>query len=187
MTETLFDLSPRFDQRLLVRQIPRGTADRWFGAYHYAGPPGPAAFFGAFAPDLIGVLALSPEGGSVNTAGVAQRLGLADWPGNREIARLAVHPDAPKYAATRVLAACCRAIRRAFLLDWLFSYADAGQNHHGGIYQGLNAVYAGLIPATRGYVLDGRVTHPREIVSRFGSRSAATIERLQRGGEHRLR
>jgi len=60
-----------------------------------------------------------------------------------------------------------------FALKWLkqsnknirlvISFADADQNHHGGIYQATNWVYNGRGDKAKFYMINGKKTHPRSI------------------------
>ena len=61
--------------------------------------------------------------------------------------------------------------------------ADTGQNHHGGIYQALNAVYLGVSEGRPGWLLDGKQIHPRSVVARYGTqaRIEAPIRAAKRG------
>jgi hypothetical protein len=50
----------------------------------------------------------------------------------------------------------------------IISYADSGMNHHGGIYQAMNWIYAGPI-YHQGFILNGRAIHPRTINAKYGT------------------
>jgi hypothetical protein len=169
MSVALFaEPQPRFDGPLAIREVTRTTAIRWVTEWHYTRrmPNGSAIAYGAFAPDLIAVVMLSIP---TNPHGVASRLGLSGWPGNREICRVVAHPDAPKNTASRAIAACCR-VWRGRGWRWVFSYADTGQGHHGGIYQALNAIYVGTsAPAPDNFLVDGLLTQSRSVGERFGT------------------
>jgi len=52
-------------------------------------------------------------------------------------------------------------------LRLIVSFADAGQGHHGGIYQAGGWVYAGGAE-THGYKVNGIVVHPKTLHSRYG-------------------
>ena len=119
---------------------------------------------------------------AANASGVAMKLGLDALTGNVELSRVATHPDAPRMTTTRCIALALKKFHADTGLEWVFSYADSGQGHHGGIYQALNAFYVGMTPSSKGYLLDGKPVHPRGIVSLFGSRSAENIDVLQRQG-----
>lgn len=175
----LFDLGvPTFGDWLETRRVSLTTAKAWFGQYHYSGTHGTdsAEFIGIFAPDLMAVVGI---GYPANESGVATKYGLEAWRGNREITRVAVHPIAPRNSASRAVS---RVLRGITDLDWLYSYADTGQGHHGGIYQALRAVYVGMSPGRYGYLLDGAPIHPRSVATRWGSESMDTILELQRNG-----
>lgn len=170
MTDALFDLQPDWSGPLTVRESPVAGRD-WTVAYHYSAvPPAGSVYYGAYCPDLVAVVSVGTPVG--NITGVGPRVGLTEWPGNLEITRVVCHPDAPKNTASRSIAAVLRHVHKFRRVDWVFSYADTGQNHHGGIYQALNATYVGLNgKAQPGYVLDGRRTHPKTIVDTFGTRA----------------
>lgn len=180
MTEYLFDLSPTFDEDRpwTIRELGSAggkfdTARRWVEQWHYSHrmPGGGTRTFGVFCPDMVCCIMTSIPN---NQFGVARRLDLARWPGNVEISRVVAYPDAPRNTASRALAVLCDFYRLEGF-DWLFSYADTGQNHHGGIYQAVNAVYVGLISGEAGYLIDGIPVHPRSLVSTYGTRAWPTV------------
>lgn len=163
----------RFDQPPRVAAVNTQTSTAWFGSYHYLADRHPASRdWGVFAPDLMGVVAV---GESANVSGLAARFGLTGWRGNKEITRVAVHPDSPPNTASRAIALVLSELARGGL-EWAFSYADTGQGHHGGIYQALNAAYVGLSPARHGYLLDGEAIHPRQVVQLFGTEGASVFQ-----------
>lgn len=183
---SLFDLPWRFDDECwTVKVIDESTAGPHICRYHYSGStPGSAIYFGCYAPDLVCVVAVSL---GANQYGVKGRYHLQEWPGNLEITRVAAHPDAPRNTPSRAVSLALRTIHQNGFLygddhreypDWVFSYADTGQGHHGGIYQALNAVYVGMSKPLRGFVIDGRNVHPRSIYSRYGTNRADEVRRL---------
>lgn len=175
----LFDMpAPDWAGEWTTRIIDTPTAKRWLNAYHYLGGTHAVWSFGVFAPDLVAVVSV---GQPANRNGVASKFGLQAWPGNHEITRVAVHPDAPRNTASRAIALVCRAYAQRGH-DWLFSYADTGQGHHGGIYQALNAVYLGLSAARTGWLLDGEAVHVRTLANRYGCDGARLVERLRDEG-----
>ena len=164
------DLSaPRYD----IRPVTKHTADRWYDRWHYLGDaPSIAEHWGLFAPDLAAVVSIGLPN---NPWGVAGRLGLDDIPGNLEVSRVAVHPDARDHTS-RLLWLAVRTMARRDGWSWCFSYADTGRGHHGGIYQALGAVYVGPTSARTGWVDGAGVfIHPRSAVSAWGSQSAETM------------
>lgn len=64
-------------------------------------------------------------------------------------------------------------------LRLVVSYADADQNHHGGIYQGGGWVYVGLQNAnSRGaFIINGKKVHPRSVGAAGGVQSLAWIKK----------
>ena len=61
----------------------------------------------------------------------------------------------------------------------IVSYADADQNHNGGIYKATNWTYTGLQNAhTRGaFVINGKKTHPRTIGAMGGVQSLQWVRK----------
>lgn len=144
--------------------------------WHYLGKPplDQAQWFGVFCPDMVCALGIArPSSGY----GLARKLGLERWEGNWEVVRVIARPEAPRNTASRSVALLMTACR-GLGIDWLFSYADTGQNHHGGIYQAVNAVYVGLSERTRGYILDGRPVHRRTLSDTFGTKAWPAVREL---------
>jgi len=79
-------------------------------------------------------------------------------------------------------------------LRMVVSFADAGQGHHGGIYQAGGWVYAGG-SKTHGYKVNGVIVHPKTLHSRYGkggqsipwlrSNVDPSAERVVSGFKHR--
>jgi hypothetical protein len=139
------------------------TARGWVERWHYSRrmPGGGTRTFGVFS---------IPN----NVHGIATRYGLHPWQGNIEISRVVAHPDAPANTASRAVAALLKLYgSRGY--EWLFSYADTGQGHHGGIYQALNGVYLGTSGERPGYLLNGEPVHPRSLVSTYGTQAWPAI------------
>lgn len=175
--DSLFDMTPNWNGPITIREASTTGRD-WALRYHYAQRvPAGSVFYGAFCPDMIAAVAIGTSVG--NITGVAPRLGLEHWAGNLEITRVICHPDAPTNTASRSIAATLRYVHKARGVDWVFSYADTGQNHHGGIYQALNAIYVGLNgPAVDGYYLNGILTHPKTVVDTFGTRAWPVAQKI---------
>ena len=163
----LFALAPDWSGEHVMRKVSFFTALSWVAKYHYLGTmPSHAVPYGWFAPDMKAIVVF---GQASNAHGVEKKFGLEAFPGNMEIIRVAVHPDAPRNSASRSVAAALEAFHRDTGLLWVFSYADTGQGHHGGIYQALGAAYVGVSTGRPGFLLDGVPIHPRTVVSRFGT------------------
>lgn len=175
-SDALFDLgAPALDGAITIATIDKATWAPWYESYHYQGPPGAATVYGAFAPDLAAAVAIQASPG---VGGQSARYELEAWPGDWEISRVAVHPDAPPNTASRAIAAATKAHHARTGHEWLFSYADTGQGHHGGIYQALNAVYLGATEAAPGFVVDGRPVHTRTLYDWFGTNAYDDMKRL---------
>lgn len=156
-----------------IRPVSFVTADRWYERWHYlGGAPQGSEYWGVFAPDLGAVVSI---GRPNNVFGVATRYGLEDIPGNLEVNRVAVHPRMPG-PTSRLMWLAIRAAQRVGGWSWCFSYADLGQNHHGGIYQALGAIYLGASEPRNGWKnAAGETLHPRSAVQRYGSQAKATM------------
>jgi len=179
----LFATAPDWSGEHVVRKVSFYTALRWVAQYHYLGTmPAHAIPYGWFAPDMKAIVVF---GQPSNAHGVAKKYGLEAFPGNIEIIRVAVHPDAPRNSASQVVAAACDTFHADTGLAWVFSYADTGQGHHGGIYQALGAVYVGVSTGRPGFLMDGEPIHPRTVVSKFGTQGAGVYE-LARIAGHEL-
>jgi hypothetical protein len=174
---------PRFDGPWLVRETNRLTAAGWVTRWHYShAMPGPGTRqWAVFAPDMVACVMVSLPN---NEHGVARRFDLNAWRGNYEITRVVAHPSAPKNTASRAVAAILHVLRGEGV-QWMYSYSDTGQGHHGGIYQALNAVYVGISAACPGYTIDGEPIHPRSVVSRFGTRAWPAVRDIARTREGR--
>lgn len=189
MSDGLFALdeapAPRFTAPVWkVRETTVQTARAWVTRWHYSRrmPGGGTRQWAVFGPDMVACVMVSLPN---NVHGVAGRLGLTGWPGNLEISRVVAHPDAPKNTASRSVAAVCDRYR-AEGHAWVFSYADTGQGHHGGIYQALNAVYVGLSEARSGFMCDGVPVHPRSLVSTYGTQAWPRIRDLYHADTGRM-
>lgn len=69
---------------------------------------------------------------------------------------------------SKIIALALRFLRKQSPgLKMVVSFADAGQGHHGGIYQAGGWVYVGGAE-THGYRVNGVVVHPKTLHSRFG-------------------
>lgn len=60
------------------------------------------------------------------------------------------------------------------------SYADADQNHHGGIYQATNWIYEGLFNhgSVGAYLIDGQKVHPKSMFDRHGTHARDQIKKI---------
>jgi hypothetical protein len=91
-----------------------------------------------------------------------------------ELVRVALKKhDAP---VSKIKAIAMRFLKKANPgLRLIVSYADPKQNHHGGIYQAGNWIYAGKSQAQRELLINGRFTHKRTAHSLYGTASPEKI------------
>lgn len=179
-SDALFDIAPDWSQPHTIRRVSFETALRWVQRYHYlCTVASHAQPYGWFGPDMKSLVIF---GQPSNAHGVAAKYDLLRFPGNIEIVRVATHPDAPTNSTSECVAAALRAFYGDTGLLWVFSYADTGQGHHGGIYQALNAIYVGVSAARPGYLLNGEPIHPRTVVSRFGTQGVDAPRRARLAG-----
>lgn len=170
----LLTIAAAWDQaKWRAQQVSPATAKEWFGLYHYSHTVGRTSIpIGVFAGDMIAVVGM----GNGNVAGLAKKFGLSDHPGDWEIARVVVHPDAPKNTASQAIAEALRFYHKSTEKVWVYSYADTGQNHHGGIYQALNGVYVGRISTSPLTLIDGVAHHSRVIWDMFGTNKVEAVK-----------
>lgn len=174
------------------------TARRWVQNWHYSArmPGGGTRVWRVHCPSSFGEIGSSRAMVACimlslpnNTAGVAGRIGIdvSEWPGNMEISRVVAHPQAPKNTASRAVAMALD-VWRSKGWTWVFSYADIGQDHHGGIYQALNAIYVGIGNAggRPGFLLDGSPFHSRSVVSRWGTQAWPRVREIAAREGHTL-
>ena len=167
-----------------VERCTKEAAARWVGQWHYLGKVGggQVGYFGV-RDDAGQPVAMVLVGMPTNPHGVAKKYDLTEWKGNVEITRVVVRPDLqeadaaaraaggdPANWASQSLAAVSKHLGDEGY-EWLFSYADTGQGHHGGIYQAIGATYVGFSAARPGFLEDGVPLHPRSCVARYGTQA----------------
>lgn len=134
--------------------------------------------WGAFDMDTARLLCVVTTSAATNAHGVAAKFGLNTWRGNIEISRIAALEDAPRNIVSLALSLTVKREHEVRGVDWLFSYSDTAQDHHGGVYQAVNAVYVGVSGGRSGYLMDGKPVHPRSLVQRYGTHEWPLIQRL---------
>jgi hypothetical protein len=84
-----------------------------------------------------------------------------------ELTRVAL--DKHQSPVSRILAIALKLLRKQCpALRVVVSFADTEQGHHGGIYQATGWVYVGTSKQDRYYRVNGIVTHPKSLHSRYG-------------------
>lgn len=85
-----------------------------------------------------------------------------------ELVRVAL--NGKQECTSQALAMSLKAIRQdAPLIKLIVSYADRNQGHIGVIYQATNWYYLGEFASERGIMLNGKLTHRRSVVSKYGT------------------
>ena len=168
-----------------LRETTRQFASDWFAKYHYTGTfGGQRAFAFTEGEHVCAVIAIGRGG---NRFGVGDKFGLTGWRGDIEITRVACAPDAPFNTASRAIA-CVLRMLAAEGLEWVFTYADSAQGHHGGIYQALNAVYVGTdAKQWVNFELDGKRISKRAVSGRFGHTRWPEVAEIAKQAGYALR
>lgn len=73
--------------------------------------------------------------------------------------------------ALKMLKAHCPGLRL------VVSFADANQDHHGGIYQATNWIFVGDCAAEQGIMLKGKLIHRRSLNAKYGTSEVAWLQR----------
>lgn len=60
----------------------------------------------------------------------------------------------------------------------LVSFADPSEGHFGTIYQATNWLYCGKSLGDKWYIIDGKKTHPRSVVAKYGTRSEPKLRKM---------
>lgn len=146
----------------MLIEATRSQAQEWFGQLHYTRSAAGHRFF------MFGDQAMLAIGRGGNRFGVGGKFGLLAFSGGFEITRVACAADAPRNTASRAIAALCKQLG-AEGIDWLFTYADSAQGHHGGIYQAVGATYVGTdAKQWVNFALNGERVAKRKISGMFG-------------------
>ncbi len=123
------------------------------------------------------------EGGLFGDSGLPQAVALYGQPVNRnwpqdalELTRLVRKDDFTNHLSEFV-AWTLRWLKANTNCSFALSYADTGQNHHGGIYQATNWKYVKLSKGDGGCFLDGQgnFIHGRTAYLMFGTRSIEIV------------
>ena len=150
-----------------VRDVPAKEAREFIVAHHYSKGCSNTRVYshGLYRvgdPELLGVAIWLPP-----TKVAAQSVNRDEWQKVLSLTRLAVKPGVPKNAATFLMAASTRMIRRERRFVSLVTYADEFMGHKGGIYRAANWNYAGLMKGSpRWEDASGRQVARKSTVSR---------------------
>ncbi len=160
-----------------VDSVPLETAREMVSRYHYArgGSNTRVYTHGLFkrgdwlAPQCYGVAWWIPP-----TKAAAEAT-CKNWQGVLSLSRLAIHPAAPKNAASFLIGASVRMIDRE---RWpcLVTYADEWQGHTGQIYKATNWTEAGRTKPEATYTLHGQM-----VSRKSGPRTLTHAQMLELG------
>ena len=150
-----------------LRRITRQEAKNWFGKYHYTGSAAGTMFFMSIAENGEPLCAVAVGRGG-NRFGVGEKFGISQFRGDLEITRVASHPSAPFNTTSATISMVCKALADDGI-EWLFSYADTAEGHHGGVYQAVNAVFVGTnAKQWVNFELTGKRVSKRMVSGRYG-------------------
>jgi hypothetical protein len=162
-------------QRYEIRDVSLTVATALVAEHHYA-KGGPNT--GVFRHGLFEVGAEEPLGVAwwLPPTKVAAQSVCENWRGVLSLTRLVVIPGMPTNAASFLLGASIRRVRRDGRWCHLVTYADEGQGHTGAIYRATNWHYAGTRPGDPVWVTEEGRQVARKSASK--SRTAAEMEAL---------
>lgn len=156
-----------------VRDLPLGLCQKLVREYHYAGGGSNTAtychgLFSKVSPfDCLGAAWWIPP---TKHAAISSWDG--DWQKVISLSRLVLVPEAPKNAASFLIAQSIKRIRVDGRFQCLITYADQWQGHTGAIYKATNWEYLGLTEAKPCWVdKSGRL-----VATKAGPRSRTRAE-----------
>jgi len=101
-----------------------------------------------------------------------------------ELQRLVLHPSERGFPLTSLISKTVKIIRVHRDDDLLVSFADAGEGHHGGVYQAASWIYAGQRdPAMDGLTVNGTFVAGRSCNAAWGTRSPVLLRDKYPGWE----
>lgn len=95
-----------------------------------------------------------------------------------ELVRIALKSH--KTPVSKIMAIAIKFLKKSNpKLRLIVSYADADQDHHGGIYQATNWVYTGLKNAGSmgAFIINGKKTHPKSVHSKGVKQSLESVRK----------
>lgn len=135
-----------------VRDIPAKQARDFVCEHHYSKGCSNTRVYshGLFRHDsdmLYGVAVWLPP-----TKVAAQSVNREHWTKVLSLTRLACHPDAPKNAASFLMAASIKMIKQDGRFVSLVTYADVRMGHTGAIYKATNWTYIGQMKGSPAWI-----------------------------------
>jgi hypothetical protein len=166
-TETMTTFAKLRRQDWEVRDAPLAAAQALVKEFHYSkGGSNTAVYvhglYNKATGALHGVAWWLPP-----TKVACQSVNKEAWTKVLALTRLVLTPNTPKNAASYLLGASVKMIRKGGRFMSLVTYADESQGHTGGIYKASNWVYVGKTgPYPRWVTLEGRQVAAKATVNR---------------------
>lgn len=103
-----------------------------------------------------------------------------------ELVRIALSPH-HKTPVSRIVAISFKLLKQVSPgIKLIVSFADTAQNHHGGIYQAGNWIYAGVSTAADEYIVNGKRMHGRSMRQKYGTHVGKDYIKIVKGSvKHR--
>jgi hypothetical protein len=92
-----------------------------------------------------------------------------------ELMRLVRDEEPGRPPLTGLIAAGLHILKQHKMADLVISYADTGQNHHGGIYRAASWDYIGLRQIAPRLAINGIPMHTRQVSQLYGTRSLTAL------------
>ena len=157
-----------------VKPCPLIEAQRFIREFHYARGGSNTAVYthGLFirsAPFLFGVVWWLPP-----TRVACESVDQERWTQVLSLTRMAIHPVAPRNAASFLLSRSVKLIKKDGRFVALVTYADESQGHTGGVYRAANWEYVGRTgPYPRWMDREGKQVAQKATVNRVKSEMEA--------------
>lgn len=173
------------DNPLRKREWMVDTADlkqiaELVGRLHYAGGGANTATFrhGLFKREEWPLVVRGTAWWMPPTRSAAEATWPNNWQGVLSLSRLVIEPDVPTNAASFLLGASVKLIRKDPRWECLVTYADEWQGHTGAIYLAAGWEWVGLTKPERVYVKDGVM-----VARKAGPRTRTHDEMLEMGAK----
>lgn len=95
-----------------------------------------------------------------------------------ELGRFCLHPDLPHNSESQFLAMNRRWLAQHSTRKLLYTWADGLRGKCGYIYQADNWLYGGFIRSEYYLTKDGKMVHPRYLITRYGTRAKSFTEEM---------
>lgn len=174
---------------LVLRPIPRATADDFIRTHHYSRKvvPNTQVNIGAFLDNVLhGAIQLGPP---INRKGTLSTVEGSEWNEVLEINRLAFDGVLPRNSESRALGVMRRLLRtHAPHVKWLVSFADAVQCGDGTIYRAAGFLLVGYHSSDQSMRINPHTGRPMHIIQAHHLKvDSATFNSWERVGGYQLK